>query len=401
MFTKHRRSTEPSRYALLLCALLASTVLFAVTAATASALPEATAQWGSAKTGQPISPRNVEIQGQVTALNLGESGKVTCDATGTLALLPAGEGRVASLELDPETCSGTGILYSCQVQSAGALGDWPVRATKKGIVVGDVRMGVTFADQSGNGCFYEGGSFETEALSDWEAALTSPSMISKIASLQGAVAVHYPNGAEAFTSFSLGELKLAPQDADLYALVAPPFASFDPFWTQGGAVLEAAAETEAVGVIQFTNPEEGFGTISCEVAVDVSFTPGDTGSIDQMDVESCKGTSGLYAEILGPCEMIGGGAEALPYALTAKVGSVELEAGTPYISVKYDEGCFFQYIDLYGENLTLTPYDLGAISVFEVEGDGATLIHDLGGIELEAEVAGYLEMSEPGVYGIG
>jgi len=384
-----------TRLGALLSALLASVILFAANAATASALPEPTAQWGNTITGEPVEPRNVGFDGTVLALTVGEWGQFTCDADGKLALLPDGRGNIA-FQFDPETCSGSGILKDCVLESGGSAGALPVVAGEESLTVGDFKVVVDFADQEGNGCSYEGGRFETEALDDWEAAV-DPYGISEIPSLDGEATVRYPSGMESTVFYSSGDLQLAAKDSGLYTLIPPPFADFDPFWTQGGLVLEENAETTAEGYVELTSE---FGGLSCEVSASVELQPGNVGSLEPQEVGPCKGTSGIFGEYIESCEVEEW--ESTPWSLEA--GSNSIDVGNLETTIQLESGCTLEALEEFtftGEEVTLTPYAPGSISALEISGPGQLVLHRLGDLEAQAEASGGFAMDEPGLYGIG
>ncbi|HWM63070.1 MAG TPA: hypothetical protein VNP96_03675 [Solirubrobacterales bacterium] len=354
-----------------------------MSASTASALPAATAQWGDGQTGQPMEPRNVGIQGSVTALDL-PLGEAVCDASGNLALLPEGRGAITSLELDPKSCLLSGVLEGCVVTSGGAVDNWPIVASKESIVVGDFNLSVVFA----GGCNWTG-SYKTEALDDWESAVGSYG-ISEVPSLEGEVKVTAPNSQEIFMPYQSGDLEITGEDSGLISLVSPPFATFDPFWTRDGAILDEAAGTEFVGRFEFVNEELGRAT--CDVSLHAVFNPGDSGSVDEGSVESCTGVSGVFKELFASCEDLWLEPEALPWGLQAEASTVDLG----YFDIYLDSNECLDMI-AWAEHLKLTPIEAGLMVALEASGNG---VFQILGWDFEVEVSGTLVETGTDAFGI-
>ncbi|HWM62954.1 MAG TPA: S8 family serine peptidase [Solirubrobacterales bacterium] len=181
------------------------------------------------------------------------------------------------------------------------------------------------------------------------------------------------------------------------------FTTAEPHWIQDPVVGEPA-QTGFAGTIEFAVDEyEGteFGALACEIDADLTLEPGDSGSIDQLEVESCVGTSGLLEELSAACDPYEAEAMLLPWEIEAKADAIEVLPGPPFSVSSENEECILSQTYFDPESLTLTPAEPESISTMEISGEGQAQFMDLGGVEVDMEVSGTLEMDQPGLYGIG
>ncbi|HWM64719.1 MAG TPA: trypsin-like serine protease [Solirubrobacterales bacterium] len=179
------------------------------------------------------------------------------------------------------------------------------------------------------------------------------------------------------------------------------FTTREPHWTS--AALQDPAQTGFSGTLKFTDYGTGFGSISCEVQADATLQPGDAGTVDEFQAQSCEGEGGPLGEHLPDCEVEESEAQGLPWSLEAQASSIELGKGSFLLTLGGSQcNGSFRHIELRYEELTLTPDKASSISNLAVSDEGTGTINMLDlALEIEGVASGTLEMDEPGVYGIG
>lgn len=186
---------------------------------------------------------------------------------------------------------------------------------------------------------------------------------------------------------------LALAGAIVIAVLALPASADTSVWLHEGEPLEESVELALTGgeVI-----ETGGSVLVCETSATIATEGGSTAQITAYSVNkaSCAGVAGQLAG----CTVTAATSTGLPWNLA--VNSTDLTAKGVHVDYSFNEACPIDKIETSFSELTLTPEEPGAISLFRFSQEGTAKVD---GKETGIGYSGSLNLpeEEAGTYGIG